>query len=100
MTEREVQRPVFTESKTGEESVTVSGNQTSRVNFALGKQVGCEKVRTPGQLLRAPLVENREVKTGVRRKHLSHFPQALRQRRGSQQGIIPLPQVVIIHIEI
>ena len=37
LTEREVQRPVFTESKAWEKSVTVSGNQTSVVNFALGK---------------------------------------------------------------
>jgi hypothetical protein len=37
LTEREVQRPVFTESKTWEKSVTVSGNQTSVVNFALSK---------------------------------------------------------------
>jgi hypothetical protein len=37
LTEREVQRPVFTESKTWEKPVTVSGNQTSVVNFALSK---------------------------------------------------------------
>jgi hypothetical protein len=37
LTEREVQRPVFTESKTREKPVTVSGNQTSMVNFALRK---------------------------------------------------------------
>jgi hypothetical protein len=37
LTEREVQRPVFTESKIWEKSVTVSGNQTSVVNFALSK---------------------------------------------------------------
>jgi hypothetical protein len=37
LTEPEVQRPVFTESTIWEKSVTVSGNQTSVVNFALGK---------------------------------------------------------------
>ena len=37
LTEREVQRPVFTESKTWEKPVTVAENQTSVVNFALSK---------------------------------------------------------------
>jgi hypothetical protein len=37
LTEREVQRPVFTESKIWEKPVTVGENQTSVVNFALSK---------------------------------------------------------------
>jgi hypothetical protein len=37
LTEHEVQRPVFTESKTWEKPVSVSGNQTSVVNFVLSK---------------------------------------------------------------
>jgi hypothetical protein len=37
LTEREVQRPVFTDSKMWEKPVTVSGNQVSVVNFALSK---------------------------------------------------------------
>lgn len=35
LTERSVQRPVFTEAKTWEKSVTVSGNQVSAVNFVI-----------------------------------------------------------------
>jgi len=35
LTERSVQRPVFTEAKTWEKSVTVSGNQASTVNFVI-----------------------------------------------------------------
>jgi len=35
LTERSVQRPVFTEDKTWEKSVTVSGSQTSTVNFVI-----------------------------------------------------------------
>ncbi|HTW59355.1 MAG TPA: carboxypeptidase-like regulatory domain-containing protein [Terriglobales bacterium] len=35
LTERSVQRPVFTEPKTWEKSVTVSGNQVSTVNFVI-----------------------------------------------------------------
>jgi len=35
LTERSVQRPVFTEAKTWEKSVTVSGSQTSTVNFVI-----------------------------------------------------------------
>ncbi len=35
LTERSVQRPVFTEPKTWEKSVTVGGNQVSTVNFVL-----------------------------------------------------------------
>ncbi len=35
LTERSVQRPVFSEPKTWEKSVTVSGNQASTVNFVL-----------------------------------------------------------------
>jgi len=35
LTERSVQRPVFTEPRTWEKSVTVSGNQTSTVNFVI-----------------------------------------------------------------
>jgi hypothetical protein len=37
LTEHEVQRPVFTESKTWEKPVSVSRNQTSVVNFILSK---------------------------------------------------------------
>jgi hypothetical protein len=99
LTEREVQRPVCTESKTWENPVTVSGNHQERGELRTWQVSAMSEMRTPGTFLSAPLVENREVKTGVRRKHLRHFPQTLRQRRGSQQGIIPLPQVVIIHVE-
>lgn len=35
LTEHSVQRPVFTEAKTWEKSVTVSGNQASTVNFVI-----------------------------------------------------------------
>lgn len=35
LTERSVQRPVFTEAKTWEKPVTVSGNQVSTVNFVI-----------------------------------------------------------------
>ena len=35
LTERSVQRPVFTEAKTWEKSVTVSGNQASTVSFVI-----------------------------------------------------------------
>src|SRR5580658_1591088 len=35
LTEHSVQRPVFTESKTWEKSVTVSGNQATTVNFVI-----------------------------------------------------------------
>jgi hypothetical protein len=35
LTERSVQRPVFTEAKTWEKSVTVSGNQLSTINFVI-----------------------------------------------------------------
>jgi hypothetical protein len=35
LTEHSVQRPVFTEAKTWEKSVTVSGHQTSAVNFVI-----------------------------------------------------------------
>jgi len=35
LTERSVQRPVFSEAKTWEKSVTVSGNQVSSVNFVI-----------------------------------------------------------------
>jgi Polysaccharide lyase family 4, domain II len=35
LTEKSVQRPVFTEAKTWEKSVTVSGNQASTVNFVI-----------------------------------------------------------------
>jgi hypothetical protein len=37
LTERSVQRPVFSEPKTWEKSVTVSGNQSSTVNFVIPK---------------------------------------------------------------
>jgi hypothetical protein len=38
LTEREVQRPLFTEPKTWEKSVTVSGNQVSVVNFTMSSK--------------------------------------------------------------
>jgi len=38
LTERSVQRPVFTDAKTWEKSVTVSGNQTSTVNFVISNK--------------------------------------------------------------
>jgi hypothetical protein len=38
LTEREVQRPMFTEPKTWEKSVTVSGNQVSVVNFTMSSK--------------------------------------------------------------
>jgi hypothetical protein len=38
LTERTVQRPVFTEPKTWEKSVTVNANQPSAVNFAIGNK--------------------------------------------------------------
>jgi len=38
LTERSVQRPVFTEPKTWEKSVTVNANQPSTVNFAIGNK--------------------------------------------------------------
>ncbi len=38
LTERSVQRPIFTEPKTWEKSVTVSGNQISTVNFAISSK--------------------------------------------------------------
>jgi hypothetical protein len=37
LTEREVQRPIFTEPKTWEKPVTVSENQVSMVNFVISK---------------------------------------------------------------
>jgi hypothetical protein len=37
LTERSVQRPVFSEPRTWEKSVTVSGNQASTVDFAISK---------------------------------------------------------------
>jgi hypothetical protein len=38
LTERSVQRPVFTEPKTWEKSVTVNTNQPSTVNFVIGNK--------------------------------------------------------------
>jgi len=38
LTEHAVQRPVFTEPKTWEKSVTVSGNQVSTVNFVISNK--------------------------------------------------------------
>ena len=38
LTERSVQRPVFTEPRTWEKSVTVSGNQASTVDFAISNK--------------------------------------------------------------
>jgi len=38
LTERTVQRPVFTEPKTWEKSVTVNANQASTVNFVIGNK--------------------------------------------------------------
>ncbi len=38
LTERSVQRPVFTEPKTWEKSVTVNANQPSTVNFVIGNK--------------------------------------------------------------
>src|ERR1700692_43755 len=38
LTERAVQRPIFTEPKTWEKSVTVNANQPSTVNFVLGNK--------------------------------------------------------------
>jgi hypothetical protein len=38
LTERSVQRPVFTEPKTWEKSVTVNANSSSSVNFAIGNK--------------------------------------------------------------
>jgi hypothetical protein len=38
LTERSVQRPIFTEAKTWEKSVTVSGNQVSNVNFVVSNK--------------------------------------------------------------
>ena len=38
LTEHSVQRPIFTEAKTWEKSVTVSGNQLSTVNFVLSNK--------------------------------------------------------------
>lgn len=35
LTERQVERPIFTEPKTWEKSVTVTGNQTAAVNFII-----------------------------------------------------------------
>jgi hypothetical protein len=37
LTEHSVQRPVFTEAKTWEKSVTVTGNRVSTVNFVIPK---------------------------------------------------------------
>jgi hypothetical protein len=37
LTEREAQRPIFTEPKTWEKPVTVSENQVSMVNFVISK---------------------------------------------------------------
>ena len=38
LTERAVQRPIFTEPKTWEKSVTVKANQPASVNFVLGNK--------------------------------------------------------------
>ena len=38
LTERTVQRPVFSEPKTWEKSVTVNANQPTTVNFAIGNK--------------------------------------------------------------
>jgi hypothetical protein len=38
LTERAVQRPVFTEPKTWERPVTVTRNQSSTVNFVIGNK--------------------------------------------------------------
>jgi hypothetical protein len=38
LTERSVQRPVFTEAKTWDKSVTVSGNQVSTINFVISNR--------------------------------------------------------------
>ncbi len=38
LTEHSVQRPIFTEAKTWEKSVTVSGNQVSTVNFVISNK--------------------------------------------------------------
>ena len=38
LTERTVQRPIFTEPKTWEKSVTVDANRSSTVNFVIGNK--------------------------------------------------------------
>lgn len=38
LTEHRVERPVFTEPKTWEKDVTVSGNETSTVNFVISNK--------------------------------------------------------------
>jgi hypothetical protein len=38
LTERSVQRPVFTEAKTWDKSVTVIGNQVSTINFVISNR--------------------------------------------------------------
>ena len=48
--------------------------------------------------LTPPLIQHRKLKPRIRRKQLRHFSQPLRQRRRRKQRIIPLPQIVIIHV--
>ena len=38
LTERAVQRPIFTDPKTWEKSVTVSPNSASTINFVIGSK--------------------------------------------------------------
>src|SRR5512135_3187935 len=45
-------------------------------------------------------IVNGKLKSWIGWKQFRHFAQALGQGRGGKQGIIALPQVVVVHIEV
>src|SRR5438552_18020072 len=55
---------------------------------------------TADSLRSPPAIIDGKLKPGIRRKQFGNLAQPLRQRGGSKQGIIALPQVVIIHIQV
>ncbi len=75
-----------------------AASDTERVRLQALRR-GVESVQIRGkESLPAPLIQHRKLIPCIRRKQLRHFPQPLRQRRRRQQRIIPLPQIVVIHV--
>src|SRR5258708_36736037 len=53
----------------------------------------------PAPLLASPLIQHCKLKSRICRKQFRHFSEPLGERRGGEQRIVPLPQIVKGHIQ-
>jgi hypothetical protein len=74
--------------------------------WAIGKLNARSREAQPNRILvnpwpisGSPLVVHRELKARIRRKQLRHFPQPLGHLLRSQQRVVALAQIVVIHVE-